>query len=83
MKADWKSIKDYPKDKAPVVLARYRINGGSGPLELPMLVRWVPDYPSPINGHFYICPGVPMFYGKQQFGMMICDHVEEFTELPE
>jgi hypothetical protein len=71
----WRPIKEYgslmasPTDETgPLVLARTEDRA-------PMLVVYR-------KGHFVICPGVPMWYGNQQFGFMTADHVVEFMEIP-
>ena len=72
MKGDWKPISEYPTnvlDPGPIVLARDKEKN----VYLVILNK----------GHFYPCPGVPMFYGDHQFGFMTCDHVVEFMELPQ
>jgi hypothetical protein len=68
----WKPRSEYPKDKRPIVIARY-----NGDWCGPFLVVWSEFY-----GHFYICPGVPMFYGDHQFGMMVADTFDEWHEIP-
>lgn len=58
----------------------------------PILVRSLKDWPTPMvviwcddyrGGHFYPCPGVPIFYGTQSFGMMVHDHFDEWMDIPE
>lgn len=68
----WRPIKEYPTnvtEPGPLVLAR-------DAEKRPMLVLLK-------DGHFYICPGVPIFYGDKQIGFMTADHVTEFMELPD
>lgn len=68
----WRPISEYPAvvgdDLGPLVLARDKE-------KRPMLVLLR-------EGHFYICPAVPIFYGDKQFGCMTADHVVEFMEVP-
>lgn len=68
----WKPISDYPTTDpyaAPVVLAR---DEWKNPV---LVVRK--------DGHFYVCPASPLYYGDRQFGCLIADHVVEFMEIPE
>jgi hypothetical protein len=68
----WKPIREYPTtapEPEPIVLAR-------DAEKRPMLVL--------LNkGQFYICPGMPMFYGDNQFGCMIAGGLVDFMEIPE
>lgn len=68
----WRPIKEYPTtapEPGPLVLAR-------DAEKRPILVLLK-------DGHFYICPAVPIYYGDKQFGCMTADHVVEFMEIPE
>lgn len=68
----WKPISQYPTTAGtpgPVVLARTADKA-------PMLVLYQ-------HGHFYICPGIPMFYGEKNFGFVTADHVIEYMDIPE
>jgi hypothetical protein len=35
------------------------------------------------DGHFYPCPGAPIFYGNNQCGWWTHDHFDEWMEIPE
>lgn len=48
----------------------------------PMVVIWSTSG-SATGGHFYPCPGVPMFYGNNQLGFMTHDNFDEWMEIPE
>lgn len=69
----WKPIADYPfvapGELGPAVLARTKD-------KFPMVVIYR-------DGHFYPCPGVPMFYGERQFSFLTADNVIEFMDIPE
>lgn len=76
MKGDWKPIKDYPVEPGvdgaafgPVVLARTED-------KVPYLVRLA-------KGYFFICPGIPQYFGQSQCGFMTISNVVEFMDLPE
>ena len=67
----WKPIREYPTtapESGPLVLARDADKN-------PMLVLLK-------YGHFYICPGVPLFYGDRQVGFMTVSNLVEFMEIP-
>ena len=67
----WKPIKDYPTttpEQGPVVLVRDADRS-------PMCALL-------INGRWHVCPGVPMFYGDQQFGFLECRPIE-FMNIPD
>lgn len=70
--SQWRPIAEYPTNvtkQGPLVLAR-------DAEKRPMIVT--------LNeGHFYICPGIPMIYGNRQLGFVTADHVVEFMEIPE
>ena len=68
----WRPIAEYPitpGEQGPLVLAR-------DAEKRPMLCLLK-------EGHFYICPAVPMYYGERQFGCMTCDHIVEFMKIPD
>lgn len=70
--ATWKPISEYPTNVlgvGPLVLAR----DAEKHYYLAVLSK----------GHFYICPGVPLFYGEHQLAFTTCDHIIEYTDLPE
>ncbi len=71
----WKPKSEYPKDSEspPLVIVRHKDHHTG-----PSLVIW-----NKVMGHFYVCPGVPMWYGNHQFGLMVNDYFDEFTEIPE
>lgn len=67
----WKPIREYPctpGEQGPLVLARLKD-------KTPVLVVMR-------DGHFVVCPAVPVFYGDRQMGVMHADHVVEFMEIP-
>jgi len=69
----WKPMSEYPTDEhgnGPAVLARPGMGLG------PLIIRRH-------NGNFYTIPGIPMWYGDQQFGFMTVNCATEFMELPE
>lgn len=68
----WKPISEYPTtpgEQKPVVLARTKE-------KFPVLVVLK-------DGHFVVCPAVPVFYGNKQFGVTLADNVIEFMYIPE
>lgn len=74
----WKPREDY-KTLAAMhrpILTRHK-NGLTGP----MLVIYS-EHGTVAGGHFYPVPGVPIFYGDHQFGMMTNDSFDEWTEIP-
>lgn len=48
----------------------------------PMVVVYTEYEPTP-GGHFYPCPGSPIFFGNNGFGMLMHDYFEEWMEIPE
>ena len=79
----WKPREEYRtlQERHFPILTRCRPVGqqlGTGP----MVVIWSENGPTP-GGHFYTCPGVPIFFGNHQFGMMIHDTFDEWMEIPE
>jgi len=75
----WKPRTEYKtlEDEHFPILTRCKGHTGTGP----MVVIWSECGPTP-GGHFYPCPGVPIFFGNQQFGMMVHDHFDEWMEIP-
>lgn len=67
----WRPISEYPTTV-----------GFQGPLVLARTADKEPFLVVLRDGHFWICPGVPVFYGNHQMGFMTADHVTEFMEIP-
>ncbi len=74
----WKPREEYLtlKDRHVPILTRCKTATG------PMVVYYTEHGPTP-GGHFYPCPGVPIFFGTNSFGMMVHDHFDEWMEIPE
>lgn len=75
----WRPREEYQTlvDRHNAILTRCK-NGLTGP----MLVIYS-EHGTSAGGHFYICPGVPMFYGENKFGMMTHDHFDEWMKIPD
>lgn len=69
----WKPREEYKTlaERHDVILTRCR-DGHTGP----MLVIWR-------EGHFVVCPGIPILYGANTCGFWTHDHFDEWTEIPE
>lgn len=80
----WKPRCEYRTlaDRHVPILVRCKATGGKLPATGPMVVMYSEYGPTP-GGHFYPCPGVPIFFGNNQFGMMVHDHFDEWMEIPE
>lgn len=80
----WKPRQEYRtlKDRHDPILTRCVGTPTSIPATGPMVVIYS-EHGSAPGGHFYPCPGVPVFFGNHGFGMMIHDHFDEWMEIPE
>lgn len=68
----WKPREEYKTlvDHHKPILVRSKDTGS------PMVVIWN-------KGHFYPCPGAPMFYGDHQCGWWKNDSFDEWMDIPE
>ena len=73
----WKPREDYKTlvERHKPILTRSRHTG-------PMVVIYTENGPTP-GWHFYPCPGTPIFFGNNAFGMLLHDHFDEWMEIPE
>jgi hypothetical protein len=81
----WKPREEYRtlKERHEPILVRSKPVGPQGYLPAgPMVVIYTEYGPTP-GGHFYPCPGVPIFYGNHQLGMLKHDDFDEWMEIPE
>lgn len=68
----WRPISEYPTTP-----------GEQGPLVLARTAEKVPYLVVYREGKFFVCPGIPVFYGNRQLDFMTVSSIVEFMEIPE